>query len=147
MQKFIEYLSEAENSALKEYVGYVVNSLYSGDYEFSSARGGMIKPTFSGNKAQLSVKCKLIQLTPDEVSDEFHDVADFVSQVSGIHSGTKVKFKKINKSTGFQETVNCSDSNDKSVDANVKIKVTGKVNYDEDAPADVVATFTMTFTV
>lgn len=51
MQKFIEYLSEAENSALKEYVGYVVNSLYSGDYEFSSAKGGMIKPAFSGNKS------------------------------------------------------------------------------------------------
>ena len=147
MKTFTEYLCEAENSALKEYIGYVVNSLYSGDYEFSSARGGMIKPTFSANKAQLSVKCKLIQLTPDEVSDEFHDVADFVRQISGIHPGTKVKFKKSYKSTGFQEIADCSGSNSVSVDANVKIKMNGKINYNEDSPVDTVATFNMTFIV
>ena len=147
MKTFTEYLCEAENPALKEYIGYVVNSLYSGDYEFSSARGGMIKPTFSTNKAQLSVKCKLIQLTPDEVSDEFHDVADFVRQISGIHPRTKVKFKKSNKSTGFQEIADCSGSNNVSVDANVKIKMNGKINYNEDSPVDTVATFNMTFTV
>lgn len=147
MLSFSEYLNESGSPELKEYVGYFINSLHSGDYEFRSTKGGMPKPEYRGNKAQISVQCNLIQFTPDEVSDEFHEVSDFIRQISGIHPKDKPRYKKTQKRDGFQETAECSGSNDVAVDAIVKIKMVGRLEYDPDEYDNVIAKFTVTFSL